>query len=266
MNSAICRSVALLLLAMPAFAQQRPLLTEDPRIIPDGSLVTEVGMSYLSRARFSLSGLGGNELQFPVSGLYFSLGERAEFQLTGSLHNFLWVHENGSGTRNDFGDIAVSTKMRILDEKRRRPVIGFRTSVVLPNSNDQKGIGTNTTQFYATVLPGKHFGKVFLFGNAGLGILDDPLSARAQQDVIDYGVAADLELGPRWDLLGEIRGIRNPRNSPSPGTESRRQIRLGFAVKAYGWRWDFAGVAGAGRLDPRIGAVMGVTREFRLWK
>jgi Putative MetA-pathway of phenol degradation len=266
MNSAICRLAAVLLLVMPGLAQQRPLLTEDPRIIPDGSLTTEVGMTYFSRARFPLSGLGGNELQFPVSGLHFSLGERAEFQLTGSLHNFLWIHENGSGTRNDFGDIEVSTKIRILDEKRRRPIIGFRPSVVLPNSDDQKGIGTNTTQFYASVLSGKHFGKIFVFGNAGLGILDDTLHARAQQDVINYGLAADAEIRPRVDVVGEIKGIHNPRKNPTPGAENRSEIRLGVTIGAFGGRWDFAGVAGLTRWDPRIGVVMGVSRAFRLWK
>jgi hypothetical protein len=256
----------LFLLNTPAFSQQRPLLTEDPRTIAEGTLTTEIGATYLTRARFPFSGLGGNELQLPVSGLHFSLGERAEFQLTGSLHNFLWVHEGGSGTRNDFGDVVVSTKMRIIDEKGRRPIIGFRPSVILPNSNDQKGIGTNTTQFFADVLAGKHFQSVYVFGSAGLGILDDTLHARAQQDVFKYGLAASVPVGSRVDLMSEIHGVYNPRRNPSPGGEDHSQIRLGLRLKSGAYRWDVAGIAGLTRLDPRIGVAMGLTTDFRLWK
>jgi len=264
--SVLTAVIALFFLITPAFCQQRPLLTEDPRTIPEGTLTTEIGATYLSRARFPFSGLGGNELQLPVNGLHFSLGERAEFQITGSLHHFLWVHEGGSGTRNDFGDVVVSTKMRIIDEKGRRPIIGFRPSVILPNSNDQKGIGTNTTQFFADVLVGKHFQSVYVFGNAGLGILDDTLHARAQQDVFNYGLAAMVPVGSRVDVMSEIHGVYNPRRNPSPGGEDHSQIRLGLRLKSGAYRWDVGGIAGLTRLDPRIGVEMGLTRDFRLWK
>src|SRR5207237_8529338 len=117
---------------------------------------------YLNRARFPLSRLGGNELQLPVAGLHFGLGDRAEFQLTAPLHNFLWVRENGSGTRHDWGDASVSTKIKIFDEKGWRPIVGFRPTMVLPNSNDQNGIGTNTTQFFANLLFGQHAARAFV--------------------------------------------------------------------------------------------------------
>ncbi len=258
--------LALVFATIPVFAQQRPLLTEDPRITTTGSLTTETGMTYVTRARFPLSRLGGNLLQVPVSGLHFNLGDRAEFQLTAPLHNFLWVHENGTGKRNDWGDGEVSTKIKVFDEKGRRPIIGFRPTVILPNSNDEKGIGTDTTQFFARILAGKHVGTAFIFGNVGLGLLDDTVKLRSQQDVLAYGIAAVVPVSGRASLAGEINGIHNPQQNPTPGGEDHSQVRLGTRVMAGTFRWDAAAIAGLTRHDPRLGFVAGVTKEFRLWK
>src|SRR5688500_7821713 len=141
-------SICFLLLVTPAIAQQRPLVTEDPRLIPYGSVVTELGFGYFNRARFPLSGLGGNQFSAFVGGLHFGLGPRAEFQMNSVGHNFLWVHENGTGRRNDWGDVALSTKIKILDEAPKRPIISFRPTVVLPNSSQTKAIGTDGTHFF----------------------------------------------------------------------------------------------------------------------
>ncbi len=253
------------LLSISGFAQQRPLLTEDPRLISDGSLVTELGFTYLDRARFALSHLEGNELSAFDGALNFGLGPRAEFQMRWVGQNFLWVHDNG-GRRNDFGDLALSTKIRIVDEKGRRPIVSFRPTIVLPNSNDAKGIGTNTTQFFGNILAGKTFGRAFVFGNVGLGILEDPLRVRSQQDVLTYGFAAVLPFGSRLNLVSEWNGQANAQDFPSPGGENHSQIRLGLQVRSGGIRWDAAGVAGLTSHDPRAGVVFGLTKEFSLWK
>src|SRR5216117_1349488 len=123
--------LSFLWLLSPAFAQQRPLQTEDPRLIATGSFVMESGFGYLQRVRFPLSGLGGDEFNAFVNGLNFGLGPRAEFQINGVVHNFLHVHENGSGWRNDWGDISLSTKIKLVDETPVLPVVSFRPTVVL---------------------------------------------------------------------------------------------------------------------------------------
>src|SRR5438477_7902626 len=157
--------------------------------------------------------------------------------------NFLWVRNNG-GRRNDFGDLSLSTKIRIIDEKGRRPIISFRPTIVLPNSNDAKGIGTNTTQFFGNILWGKTIGRAFVFGNIGLGILEDPVRLRSQQDVLTYGLAAVIPVGSRFNLVSEWNGQENAQEFPSPGGEDHGQIRLGLQFRAAGIRWDAAGVAG----------------------
>jgi hypothetical protein len=255
----------LLLFTLPAFAQQRPLLTEDPRTIPNGTVMSEAGISYFRRARFPVSGLGGDQLSILVNGLHFGLGPRAEFQITGVLHNFVRIKENGSGWTNDWGDFSLSTKIMLLPEGTYRPIIGFRPTIVLPNTNNDKGLGTDGTHFFGNLLFGKTFGPAFVFGNFGLGILDDAVRPAAQQDVLTYGVAAMIPLNGRFSLLTEWAGLENPQDNPTPGGEDRGQIRLGAQIRMLGLRWDVGAMAGLTRLDPTTGIIFGFTKEFQLW-
>jgi hypothetical protein len=255
--------VSLCLFLSSAYAQQRPLLTEDPRLISTGAFVMESGFAYARKAQFPLSGLKGDEYSAFVNGLNFSLGPRAEFQINGVIQNFVKV---GNDWRNDWGDWSLSTKIRLVPETHILPIITFRPTMVLPNTNDSRGIGTNSTQLFGSLLVGKSVGRGFVFGNTGIGILTDTVHVRAQQDVFTYGVAGVLPINTRVSLLSEVNGWKNPRNSPSPGAESRSQARLGIQFRTGSVRWDAAVTAGLTHLDPRGGVVFGLTKEFRLWK
>jgi hypothetical protein len=138
--------------------------------------------------------------------------------------------------------------------------------MVLPNTNDAEGIGTNSTNVFGSLLVGKSAGRGFVFGNIGIGILSDTVHPRAQQDVLTYGIAGVLPMNTRISLLSEWNGWKNPRAGPSPGTESRGQVRLGIQIRGAGIRWDVAGTAGVTDLAPRGGVVFGLTKEFPLWK
>ena len=178
-------------------------------------------------------------------------------------HNFLWT---GSTRRNDWGDFWLSTKIRLVDEGPTRPIVTFRPTVLLPNTNNEKGLGTDGTHFLGSLLFGKNAGPIFLFGNVGLGILDDAVRAAAQQDVLTYGIAASILLNPRLNVLGEFNGWDNPQENPSRGGEDRGQARLGVQIRAAGLRWDVGATAGTTRWDHKAGLVFGFTKEFRLWQ
>ena len=100
------------------------------------------------------------------------------------MQNFLSIDRHGpsaiplrlganAADTNDVGDAKLWMKMKLRNESRRAPSVGFRFGVELPNSDQTLGIGTNTTNFYSTVNAGKRFlnQKLNLFGNIGLGIL-----------------------------------------------------------------------------------------------
>jgi len=251
---------ALLLFSLSANAQQRPLLSEDPRLIPAGALDVETGFSFEKRAVYTLSSLQGNHVALLPTGLHFGLGERAEFQMTGTLHDYL--HTSNGIWYKDFGDISLSTKMKVVGESHRLPVIAFRPTVTLPNANQASGLGLNTTRFFASVLAGKSMGKAFVFGNIGTGIMDNPTHAGVQDDVLTFGLAATVPIAFRLNWLGEFSGLKNPRDNPAPGSESRRQLRTGIQATSLGVRWDAGVMAGLTHLDPRYGLTFGMTKRF----
>lgn len=104
--------------------------------------------------------------------------------------------------------------------------------------------------------------RVNVFGNIGVGILSSTVTPSAQQDVLTYGAAAIYRVTEQVDVLGEIAGRYNPR-TPAPGLESQAQVRLGARLRAAGFQWDLAGVAGLTKFSPRSGVTFGVTYEFK---
>ena len=55
---------------------------------------------------------------------------------------------------NDVGDIRLWMKIKLRNESRVAPAVGFRFGVELPNSDQARGIGTNTTNFYGMITAG----------------------------------------------------------------------------------------------------------------
>ena len=261
-----CSVVFLVLLVSTlSNAQQRPLLTEDPRLIAEGTLVTELGFGYQHQARFPISGLTGDLYSILENGLHFGLGERAEFQMTGVVQNYLRL-ENGAGRRNDWGDLSLSTKIRLVKEGDSRPAVSFRPTVVLPNSSRTKGIGTDTLKFSGNVLVGKKLRSMYVFGNIGIAMLDDPTRLASQQDLLTYGIATSIPAGSRLNVLAEWNGRHSSTSNPSPSGESLGQARLGMQVKTGSIRWDAAVTAGTTHWEHKGGFTAGMSKEFQLWR
>jgi hypothetical protein len=260
----LCNSACLLLLfSSIGMAQQRPLLTEDPRLLSEGTALTELGFSYQHRARFPVSGLTGDLYSLLENGIHFSLGQRAEFQMTGVVQNYLRL-ENGAGSHNDWGDLSLSTKIKLLEESGSRPAVSFRPTVSLPNSSSTKGIGTDTLKFFGNVLVGKKAGPAYVFGNIGVGLLDDPTRPAAQQDLLMLGIATSIPAGSRVNVMAEWNGRHSSVSSPSPGGESLGQARLGVQIKTGSLRWDAGATAGTTHWDHKAGFVVGMSKEFHL--
>ncbi|HKR02189.1 MAG TPA: hypothetical protein VJT09_16045 [Pyrinomonadaceae bacterium] len=278
MSQAGCALLLLALLCVgSARAQQRPLLTEDVDIIPPGTLRIEAGIDFVQNAKFPLSGLTGDLTRVGVIGINVGLSPNVEFQINGVVQNVLSVNSvtvpspiplelaSGVTSTNDTGDFTLSTKIKLRNETRHGPSLGFRFGVQLPNSNESRGIGLNQINAYGTILVGKKFGRdgrVNTFGNLGLGILTAPLEAFTQNDVLLYGAATIIRLNKRINFAGEINGRASTRRGRAPlGTESLSEARLGMQIKASGLRFDFAGIAGLTDFSPRSGVTFGVTYD-----
>jgi hypothetical protein len=262
------------LMSAAAFAQQRPLVTQDPETIGAGRVLLEGGIEYDRDAVYPVSGLTGNLFQVPILGVSVGLSSIAELQIDhlsydrlsittrhpAPLSGLMTVTGNSTG---DFDDLIVATKVRFLSEGARRPALGVRFATKLPNAGNESGLGLDTTDFFATVLAGKTVQSVRFVGNIGLGILSDPTDGNRQNDVVMYGVSVARAVTNNTEVVGEINGRANTRPAgPLPGTESRSIVRLGMRYTTGAWRGDAAVLLGGTNNDPGVGFTAGFTYVF----
>ena len=264
-----------LLAVRPAAGQQRPLDTQDPEPIGVGRVIVDGGVTYAHDEFYPLSGLQGNLWQLPVLGFIVGLSPIADFELTGGPYNRLAIAGRRPApladlvvatgqTTHAVEDIVIGTKIRLAPETVRRPSVGFRFTVRLPNAKHESGMGQDTTDFSASLLAGKTVASVRVVGNAGLTIMSEPLDAAKQNDVVTYGIYVARVLSGQTELVGEVNGRWSTRNGIAPiGTESRGIAKVGGRYSLGSIRLDAAIQFGVTSIDPSIGVTAGVTYIFR---
>lgn len=268
----------LLMWAVAAGAQDRPLRTSDAETVPAGTLRAAIGFDFLQDTGFPLSGLRGDETRAGVIDLRMGVGKIAEVELEGAIQNFLDVKARGPSfvpnlqltgvnSTHDTGDFTLATKIRLLQAEGKRPGLAFKFGLEMPNSNQARGIGTNTTNVFALLAVEERIRKLTLFGNAGLEILQAPNALFTQNDALPYGGAFRYPVYRRVNLVGEVDGWYSARkiNEGLLGTQSTGQARLGLQIFAGGFTWDVAGIRGINKYDPRSGFTFGVRKDFRLF-
>ena len=270
--------LVLICAAAAGAAQQRPLLTDDVDITPQGSIELGVGVDFLQNAKFPLSGLKGDLTRVGDIRLRTGFAPNVELQVEGTLQNFLAINSQGpsaiplnvtGNSTNDFDDFTVSAKVKLLNETRNLPAVGLKFGFQMPNTDQARGIGTNQINIFSKVLVQKKFGKrpgrepmANIYGNLGLGIMNAPLANFTQNDVLLYGLAGIFRLSNRVNIVSEVNGRINTRSGEAPlGTESIGQFRIGSQIKASGLRFDTAAVFGLTKHSPRTGVIFGVTYQ-----
>ncbi|HEY8549890.1 MAG TPA: hypothetical protein VIL35_08055, partial [Vicinamibacterales bacterium] len=141
---------AFLFASVPASAQQRPLVTEDPETVGGGRVLVEVGAESGRDQYFPASGLTGDLLRFPI-GISIGLSSIAELQIDGGFYQRLTVTERnplaplafkldfeGDHT-TDVEDLVLATKLRLVSEGVSRPGFGIRLATKLPNAGNESG-------------------------------------------------------------------------------------------------------------------------------
>lgn len=279
MKLAIPATIFILISAIFAFGQQRPLLTDDVDITPEGAARISAGVDFFQNAKFPLSGLNGDLTRVGDVRVIVGLSRNVEFQIEGVLQNFLAINSAqntppiplsiSNNSTNDIGDFTLSTKIKLRNESDKIPAVGFKLSVGLPNSNQARGIGTNQINVFGNLLFQKKFGKrskgdakVNVFGNLGIGIMTAPLAQFTQNDLLLYGLAGVFRVNDNINIVSEVNGRANTRSGAAPlGTESMSQFRIGTQIKASGLRFDTAAIIGLTKFSPRSGITFGVTYQ-----
>ncbi len=270
----LCAAVALSAFALPASAQQRPLVTEDPEPIGAGRILIEGGLDLAHDYQNPASGLKGNLVSLPTIGLSFGLSSIAELQIDGGIFNHLsissrdpnaplahLVTETGDST-HDVSNAVVATKIRILAETPSRPAFGIRFATKLPNASNEKGIDLDTTDFSGSILIAKTVQSIRVVGNIGGGILTNPTSGIGQNDVLLYGLSFARAVTQEAELVGELNGRVSTRSDPFPGTESRGVLKIGGRYTRGSLRIDAGVFVGLTSIDPTVGLTAGFTYVF----
>jgi hypothetical protein len=270
----LCLPLALVTCAGPAFAQQRPLVTEDPETIGAGRVMIEGGLDLAHDYHNPVSGLKGNLLTVPTIGISIGLSSIAELQIDGGIYNRLNITSRdpkaplapllavtGDST-HDVSNAVLATKIRIVAETPSRPAIGIRFATKLPNASNEKGIDLDTTDVSGSLLFAKTVQSIRVVGNVGAGILTNPTSGVGQNDVVLYGLSFARAATQEAELVGELNGRISTRTTAFPGTESRGTLKLGGRYTHGPVRFDAGIFLGLTSIDPTIGFTAGFTYVF----
>jgi hypothetical protein len=270
-----CVLLATLIALLPlsaAFAQQRPLVTEDPETIGAGRLLLESGFDVEWDVSYPVSGLSGDRFSVPTLGVSIGLSSIAEIQIDGGFYQRLSISDRQTAPlsglldfadddTSDVEDFVLATKVRMVSESGARPALGVRVATKLPNASNESGLGHDLTDFFASLLIGKTVRSVRVVGNAGVAILGDPTSdVPEQNDLMTYGLSVARAMTTAAELVGEVNGRANFANGESdPGAESRAVVRLGGRYTRGAMRVDAGVIFGLTAPDPQIGFTAGFT-------
>jgi hypothetical protein len=265
---------ALFALTPAAFAQQRPLVTEDPETIGSGRMMIEGGLDLAHDYQNPVSGLKGNLLSVPTIGISIGLSSIAELQIDGGIYNRLNITSRNPSaplasllsvtgdSTHDVSNAVLATKIRIVSETASRPAVGIRFGTKLPNASNEKGIDLDTTDVSGSLLIAKTVQSIRVVGNLGAGILTNPTSGVGQNDVLLYGLSFARAVTQEAELVGELNGRISTRSTAFPGTESRGTLKLGGRYTQGSVRFDAGVFFGMTTLDPTIGLTIGFTYVF----
>ena len=272
LQSAIC--ILNSALALPAFAQQRPLQTEDPETIGSGRILIEAGLDYNRDVYYPLSGLRGNLFSVPTLGVSLGVSSIAEIQMqiggyqqltitdqvtTAPLAQFLQLDGN---TTDDLEDMHIGAKVRLVSETANRPSIASRFSTRLPNAGNESGLGKDMQDFETSILVAKTVRSVRVVGNVGLLMLGNPTQPAAQDDLLFYNLSIARAVSQAAEVVGEFVGRANFANTTTPGAEDRGLLRFGARYTQAGVRLDGGILLGLSPRDPEIGFTAGFTWVF----
>ena len=260
--------------AVPTFAQQRPLQTEDPETIGSGRILIEAGLDYNRDVYLPFSGLRGNLFTVPALGVSLGVSSIAEIQMhiggyqqmaitsrvpTAPFASFLQL--NGD-TTDDLEDMHIGAKVRLLSETASRPSVATRFSTRLPNAGNESGLGKDMQDFETSVLLAKTVQSVRVVGNVGLLMLGNPTRPAAQDDLLFYNLSVARAVSQAAELVGEFVGRANFAKTVTPGAEDRGLFRFGARYTHAGVRLDGGILLGLTPRDPELGVTAGFTWVF----
>lgn len=242
-----------------ALCQTRPLQTEEATTAPAGRIALEAGVRMIDAQPNFVGGLARARWDVPVLNLVYSPAANVELDVEW-VGGVIAADDPAFGTVSDFGDVTLRSKLRLFAESGSRPAFGARFCATLPVTDSEKGLGPNTNRLSVQLLLTKSVGPARLHLNAGVAIHDEVSDPAVQDDLLAYGFAAEVRLGRRTLLLGEVAG-RGGEGEPS--VDRTHEARLGARLGAGSVQWDLAVRRGLSDADGDWGFTAGLTWTLR---
>lgn len=242
-----------------AWAQTRPLQTEEATTAPAGRILLEVGEDFMHDEPNFLTGQPRDRFDGPILRLVYSPADSVEVD----LEWVAWIatpSDPDFGSVGDFGDVTLRTKLRFRDGGERGLTFGARYVLTLPQTQFEEGLGPNTIRMAAQLLVTQPIGAVRLHANAGLAIEDQPDQLHFQRDLLAFGVALEGPLGGSARWLAEVAGKAG---DGTPGTDERIEARAGVRLAIGSWQADVAVRRGLADADGTWGATAGISVPLR---
>ena len=123
-------------------------------------------------------------------------------------------------TTDDFGDIHIGAKVKLVTETARRPAIGSWFSTRLPNAGNESGLGKDVQDFSSALSIGKTVQSVRVVANIGVLMIGKPTEAAAQDDLLIYSLSVARAISP------PPRSSASLSAAPTSRTSSRRAPRI----------------------------------------
>ena len=214
----------------------------------------------------------------PAFGLSLGVSSIAEIQFDWGIYQKLKITEQFPGAplshlllidgenTDDFGDMHIGAKVRLVSETAHRPSIGSWFSTRLPNAGNESGLGKDVQDFSTAVTIGKTVQSVRAVANIGMLMIGRPTEAVAQDDLLIYSLSVARAISPSGELVGEFNGRANFADNVTPGAEDRGLLRFGARYTKSGVRFDAGLVVGLTSYDPEIGFTTGLTWVFDAFK
>lgn len=238
------------------------LQTNNLQLVPKGALRVYTAFELRPDWQAPITQARGDLYRFGVLRFDLGIAQNVTIQIRGALRQVLRFA--GGTNANDVGDFSVATIARIVPAAKHRPAFGFRIETKLPNTNQDRGIGTNTTDVAMAVLATKQYGRALVFADVGLAILTAPRQLNDQNDVMVYGLGLLWNLSRRFQLAGEINGFVSPRDQIPLGTEDRSALRFGLNWKFHHFALGISAVNGLVQREGDLGVIMDLSWQVNL--
>jgi hypothetical protein len=233
-------------------------------LVPKGSIWFHIGLEQRPNWQAPISAAYGDLYRYGTLRIDLGLAENISMQIRGAIKQTLKT--DSRTVLDDTGDFSVATIVRILPANALQPALGFRIETKLPNTNQDRGIGNNTTDIAMAILVSKPLRSILISCDIGLVILTAPKQINDQNDVLVYGLNMLWNLSHRLQLAGEINGFTSTRKRIPLGTEDRSAARIGFARKWPKFAVEILAAKGLVQREGDWGITAGLSTQLNLFK